>query len=88
MAEFNGKELTPELVQKALSCKSADELRALAEENGISITAEEAEAFLEELSGRELNMEELDNIAGGDVSACLTAAEQGVCYAVGGCAWH
>lgn len=75
MAEYNGKELTPELIQKAWTCKSAEELLALAGENGISITEEEAKAYLEEISTKELALDDLDAVAGGTT----------VCWAVDGC---
>lgn len=72
MAEFNGKEITPELIKKAEGCKSAEELVALAKENGIDITVDEAQVYLEELSRLELNLDDLDDAAGG-VRLCLGA---------------
>ena len=83
MAEYNGKELTPELIQKAESCESVEELLALAADNGIQITAEEAQAYLDELSSPELSLDDLSDVAGGvggeDVSC------NRVCYLVNGC---
>ena len=40
MAEFSGKELTPELIRKAVACSSTEGLLALAKENDIAITPE------------------------------------------------
>jgi len=37
--------LTPELQEKAMACKSADELVALASAEGIELTDEQLEAF-------------------------------------------
>ena len=68
-------ELTKEQVMKALQCKSVEELQALPKEEGVSITAEEAEAYLAELSDLELDSEKLKNVAGG----------RDVCY-TNGCA--
>ncbi len=78
MAEFSGKELTPELIRKAMAYSSAEELPALAKENDIAITPEEAAACLEEISDRELSPEMLEKISGG----------MKVCYVVDGCSWH
>jgi hypothetical protein len=78
MTELQGKELTPEIIRRAMACKSAGELLALAKENGVEITPEEAEAYLEELSNRELDPAELGKASGG----------REICYAVNGCASH
>ncbi len=58
--------MTNEIFEKAKECKSADELLALAKENGYDITAEEAAAKFAELhSEGELSDDELDSAAGG-----------------------
>ena len=58
--------ITPELLEKAGQAKSADELIALAEENGSELTGEQAAAYFERLHGSgELSDEELDNVSGG-----------------------
>jgi hypothetical protein len=82
--ENNRPELTKEQLVKAMKCANADELMALAKSEGYDLTKEQAQAFLDEFVDRELDDALLNKIAGG----CLTAAENGVCYAVGGCAWH
>ena len=81
---INKNEITKEMIEKAMQCKTADELLALAKAEGYDLTKEQAQAFLDEFADRELDDEMLCKVAGG----CLTAAENGVCYAVGGCAWH
>ena len=43
---YNGKELTPEQLALAKSCKTAEELIAKAKEQGFELTQEDAEAFL------------------------------------------
>ena len=56
-----------ELLTRAKTAKTAEELMALAKENGIEMTEEEAQksfALLHSQSG-ELADEELDNVAGG-----------------------
>ncbi len=58
--------MTPELLQKAKECKSADELLALAKGNGYELTAEEAKTRFAELNSEgELSDDELDGAAGG-----------------------
>ena len=48
MAKVNINELTREQVEKAMSCKTAEELMALAKAQGIELTKEEAESYLAE----------------------------------------
>ncbi len=65
MANIDKNKLTKEQLEKAKSCKSADELIALAKEEGFELTKEEAEAYIEELSDFELDEDTLQEIAGG-----------------------
>ena len=57
--------ITKEMLEKALKCETADELVALAKVNGITLTKEEAEAYLSEMDNMELDQQALDNVAGG-----------------------
>ena len=59
-----------ELIEKAKQAKSVEELLALAKENGMEITEEQANAYYAQLSPKsgELSDEELDNVAGGGCS--------------------
>ncbi len=58
--------MTNELLQKAKECKSAEELLALAKENNVEMTAEEAAAKFAALNNAgELSDDELENAAGG-----------------------
>ena len=61
----NKSELTKEQIMKAMQCKTADELMALAKAEGFAITKDEAEAYMVELSDAELDGKELKNVAGG-----------------------
>ncbi len=63
---INKNELTKEMMEKAMQCKSADELIALAKTGGFEMTKEEAESYMEELSDFELDDIALKNIAGGN----------------------
>ena len=66
---INKNELTKEMIEKAMQCKTADELIALAKSGGYEITKEEAEAYMAELSDIELDDKMLKNVAGG---VCIT----------------
>ena len=58
--------VSKELLEKAKAAKSAEELLALAKNEGIELTAEQAaKAFAELNKTGELSDEELDNAAGG-----------------------
>ena len=57
--------ITKEMLEKALECKTADELVALAKAEGFTLTKEEAEAYLSEMDNMELDEEALDKVAGG-----------------------
>ena len=72
---INKKDITKELVEKALQCKTAEDLMELAKAEGVSITKEDAEAYMAELAdvemdGKDLNVEmdgkDLKHVAGGD----------------------
>ena len=68
---INKNELTKEMLEKAMQCKSVEELIALAKEKGVEITKDEAEAFLAELDDVELDSDILKQVAGG--GTCYTA---------------
>ena len=61
----NKNELTKEQIMKAMQCKTADELIALAKAGGYEITREEAEAYMAELADVELDGKTLKKVAGG-----------------------
>ena len=65
-------EITKEMLEKAMKCKSAEELMALAKSEGIELTKGEAEAYLAELADVELDGREMKNVAGG---TCYLADE-------------
>ena len=69
---FKGKEISEEIIAKAMACKSAEELMKLAKAGGIELTKDEAEAYMAEMEDVELNDEEMKLVAGGSVraSAC------------------
>ena len=66
MAKIDKNDLTREQIEKAIACKTADELIKLAKTEGYELTQEEAEAYLAELADVELGEETLKKAAGGD----------------------
>ena len=61
------KHFTPEMIARAKQATSVEELLALAKDNHIELTEEEANAFFarNEADNRELADDELDNVSGG-----------------------
>ena len=72
---INKKELTKEQIEKAMQCKTADELIALAKSEGCELTKEEAEAYLVEIADVELDEEKLKQVAGGGLYGDCSAKE-------------
>ena len=68
------KNLTPEMIEKAKAAKNAEELLALAKENGVEMTADEAKTYFVQMGPKsgELDDDDLDNVAGG-ASGCRTS---------------
>ena len=62
---INRKEITKEMLAKAVQCRNADELIVLAKTRGMEMTREEAEAYMAELADFELDADTLQNVAGG-----------------------
>ena len=62
---INKNEITKEMLAKAMQCRTAEELMALAKSEGMEVTKEEAKAYLAEIYDIELEEEELEKVAGG-----------------------
>ena len=67
---INKNEITKEMLEKAMQCKTAEELMAFAKAEGIELSIEEAEAYLSELEDFELDGEHLKTVAGGSKLNC------------------
>ena len=65
MANISVDELTKEQIEKAKTCKTAEELIAAAKAEGVELTREEAEAYLAEMADVELDEATLQKAAGG-----------------------
>ena len=74
--------ITKEQLAKALECKTAEELIALAKAAGYDMTKEEAEAYLAEVENIELDRQDLDKIAGGAGSSFWHECPQDRCLSV------
>ena len=60
------KNFTPELIAKAKAAKSTEELLALAKENNVEMTEEQAKIYFEQLNANgTVSDDELDVVAGG-----------------------
>jgi predicted ribosomally synthesized peptide with nif11-like leader len=57
--------LTQEIIEKAKAAESAEELLAIAKENGIDMTADEAKTYFEQLNANSLDDDLLEGVAGG-----------------------
>lgn len=80
-------ELNKELLEKAKDAKNAEELVAIAKENGIELTAEEAKTYFAQLNTKagELHDDELDNVAGGRKCGTIYYDEKPVVTAFNTC---
>jgi predicted ribosomally synthesized peptide with nif11-like leader len=74
---INKKELTKAQVAKAMQCKTADELMALAKGSGFDITKAEAEAYMAEMADVELDEAQLQKAAGG---GCYPDCKNDYCF--------
>lgn len=80
------KNLTPELIEKAKTAKTAEELLALAKEHNVEMTEESAKAYFAQLNPKtgELSDDELDNVSGGgcysDNRLVVTVGTQKDCF--------
>jgi predicted ribosomally synthesized peptide with nif11-like leader len=67
---INKNEITKEMFEKAMQCRTTEELMALAKSEGFEVTKEEAEAYLAEMDDMELDSTQLKKVAGGDCWHC------------------
>jgi hypothetical protein len=83
---LNNSEITKEMLEKAMQCKTVEELMELTKSKGIDITKDEAEAYLAELSDYELKEGELKDVAGGSMQGPPTHKTSiDICYMVSLC---
>ncbi len=65
--EATSKKVTPEMLEKIMKCKTAEDLIALAKENNVELSVEQAKELLEKLRSEvnELSDDELLEVTGG-----------------------
>ena len=82
---INKNEITKEMFEKAMQCNTAEDLIALAKTEGVELTKEEANAYLDkeeanayldELSECELKDGDLKHVAGGRWKSCGNHTEE------------
>ena len=73
---INEKQITNEMIAKAMQCESPEELRAYAKSEGFDITEEEAKAYFSELEDFELDSKTLENVAGGNFFSYVRDAQR------------
>ena len=57
--------VTKEQIEKAMACKTVEELMELAKSEGVELTKEEADAYMAEIEDVELDSDALKQVAGG-----------------------
>ena len=57
--------LSQEVIAKAMQCETPEQLVELAKSEGIELTLEEAQAYLDEMDDFELDSQQLKQVAGG-----------------------
>ena len=72
------KNFTPELIAKAKAASTVDELLAIAKENDIELTEDEAKTYFEQLNANgAVSDDELDGVAGGSFLGISCPSEDG-----------
>ena len=71
-SKIDPKLMTKEMLTKAMNCETPEELLALAKENGLELTLEEAKACLDRLEDFDMELSEADmaSVAGGGCWNC------------------
>ncbi len=64
--KINGNEIPKEVMAKALTCDTPEDLVKLAKDNGLELTTEQAKAFLDEMGEVDLTSDQLQKVAGGE----------------------
>ena len=63
--KIDGNVISKEVLAKAMTCDTPEELVKLAKENGVELTAKEAEAYLSEFEDVDLDSAQMKKVAGG-----------------------
>ena len=63
--KIDGKEISKDIVAKAMQCDTPEELVKVAKDEGVEITVEQAEAWLTEMEDIDLSSDQMKQVAGG-----------------------
>ena len=65
--KFDPKNFTKEQIEAAMACETPEALAALAKENGVELTADEAKQYFAEMENFEIDLsdEQMQAVAGG-----------------------
>lgn len=72
-------EFTKEQITKAMECESVEELLDLARAEGVYLSREDAEKYYAQISDRDLTLDDLGRISGGNGEANPQAPEK-LCF--------
>ncbi len=81
--KINGNEIPKEILAKAMACDTPEELMMLAKGYGFELTAQEAEAYLDEIEDIDLDFSQLKMVSGGYINSdgpCYTHCGHRTCY--------
>ena len=70
--KIDGNVISKEVLAKAMTCDTPEELVKLAKENGVELTVQEAEVYLSEIEDIDLDSSQMKKVAGG---SCYTVCE-------------
>ena len=70
LADEQKANLSEEVIAKAMQCETPEQLVELAKSEGIELTVEEAQAYLDEMDDIELDSKQLKSVAGGWCNDC------------------
>ena len=68
--KIDGNVISKEVLAKAMTCDTPEELVKLAKENGVELTVEQAEAYIAEIEDIDLDSAQLKEVAGGYCNKC------------------
>ncbi len=78
--KIDGNVISKEVLAKAMTCDTPEELVKLAKENGVELTKEQAEAYISEIEDIDLDTSQLKDVAGGYCNKCGSLKREPICY--------
>ena len=78
--KIDGNVISKEVLAKAMTCDTPEELVKLAKENGVELTVEQAEAYIAEIEDIDLDSAQLKDVAGSYCNKCGSLKSEPSCY--------